>query len=112
LGSRREPNRVRHFPWGTAGPVWIVTFIEAGPIRLAGRPPLFPELEYRCIPVVTKSCLMDVIEMDLNTLIKLDSLVFESIGDYNAFGIVGAVGEIEESKSVNFDPVGVIKLLR
>jgi hypothetical protein len=65
-----------------------------------GRPPLFPEPDYwsTSIPVVTKSCLMDVIEMDLNTPMKLDSLVFESIGDYNAFGIVGAVGETVENK--------------
>ncbi len=62
-----------------------------------GQPPAFPEPGFwsTSIPVVTKSCLMDVIEIDLNRPMKLDNLVFESIGDYNAFGIVGAVGEID-----------------
>jgi hypothetical protein len=62
-----------------------------------GKPPLFPEPKYwaTSIPVVTKSCLMDVIEIDLSRPMELDDLVFESIGDYVAFGIVGAVGEID-----------------
>jgi hypothetical protein len=65
-----------------------------------GKPPLFPESKYwsSSIPVETKSCLMNVIELDLNRPMKLGYLIFESIGDYNAFGIVSAVGVIEEDK--------------
>lgn len=62
-----------------------------------GKPPQFPEPKYwaTSIPVVTKSCLMDVIEIDLSRPMRLSYLDFESIGAYTAFGIVGAVGEVE-----------------
>lgn len=65
-----------------------------------GKPPAFPESKYwsSSIPVVTRSCLMNVVELDLNSPTKLDYLVFESVGDYVAFGIVGAAGEVEENK--------------
>ena len=58
-----------------------------------GKPPAFPEPKYwsTSIPVVTKSCLMDVIEIDLSCPTELDYLVFEFIGAYPAFGIVAAI---------------------
>jgi hypothetical protein len=61
-----------------------------------GKPPAFPEPKYwsTSIPVVTKSCLMDVIEIDLSNPMELDYLVFESMGAYPAFGIVGAVAQM------------------
>ena len=110
--------RTLHYPgdmdyWvPNVNPTSFATFREARPNRFEllpllkpeqsdwaeGKPPVFPEPKYwaSSIPVVTKSCLMDVIEIDLNKPMKLDDLVFESIGDYVAFGIVGAVGEIEK----------------
>ncbi len=65
-----------------------------------GKPPAFPEPKYwsTSIPVVTKSCLMDVIEIDLSCPTELDYLVFEFIGAYPAFGIVAATAQMAENK--------------
>jgi hypothetical protein len=40
---------------------------------------------------------MDVIEIDLSSPMELDYLVFESIGAYPAFGIVGATAQMDEN---------------
>lgn len=62
-----------------------------------GKPPAFPQSEYwaTCLPVVTRSCLMSVIEINLAEPKDLDYLVFESVGAYPAFGIVSAAAEMK-----------------
>lgn len=63
-----------------------------------GKPPAFPEPRWwsTSLPVVTESCLMNVIEIDLNKPGNLDYLVFETLGVMPAFGIVAATAELEE----------------
>jgi len=63
-----------------------------------GTPPAFPQPEWwsASLPVVTKSCLMNVIEINLNKPGELDNLVFEVIGAMPAFGIVAVTAELEE----------------
>jgi hypothetical protein len=63
-----------------------------------GRPPAFPENKWWSVslPVVTGSCLMNVIEINLNKPGKLDYLVFEALGAMPAFGIVAATAELTE----------------
>jgi hypothetical protein len=63
-----------------------------------GIPPAFPQSKWWSvsIPVVTESCLMNVIEINLNKTCELDFLEFESIGVMPAFGIVAASAEISE----------------
>ncbi|MGD8777349.1 MAG: hypothetical protein PVH88_00120 [Ignavibacteria bacterium] len=112
--------RVLHYPgdidyWvPDANPTSFATFREPRPDRFGllpllkpeqsdwteGKPPEFPESKYwsSSIPVETESCLMNVIELDLSKATKLDNLMFETIGDYTAFGIVGAVGVVEGKK--------------
>jgi len=119
--------RTLHYPgdldyWvPNVNPTSFATFREPRPDRFGllpllkpdqsdwaeGQPPQFPEPKYwsTSIPFVTKSCLMDVIELDLNRPTKLDNLIFESIGDYNAFGIVGAAAEIAKNQQTNSQPM-------
>jgi hypothetical protein len=63
-----------------------------------GQPPAFPESRWwsSSLPVVTESCLMNVIEINLNKPGKLDYLMFESIGAMPAFGIVAVTTELAE----------------
>jgi hypothetical protein len=63
-----------------------------------GKPPAFPQPKWwsTSLPVVTESCLMNVIEINLERPGDLDSLVFEVLGVMPAFGIVAATAELEE----------------
>jgi hypothetical protein len=63
-----------------------------------GMPPAFPQSKWwsTSLPVVTASCLMNVIEINLEKPGELDYLVFEVLGVMPAFGIVAATGEMEE----------------
>jgi hypothetical protein len=63
-----------------------------------GMPPAFPQSKWwsTSLPVVTESCLMNVIEMNLEKPGELDYLVFEVLGVMPAFGIVAATAEMEE----------------
>ena len=63
-----------------------------------GRPPAFPESKWwsTSLPFVTESCLMNVIEINLNKPGKLDYLMFESLGVMPAFGIIAVTGELSE----------------
>jgi hypothetical protein len=65
---------------------------------IEGKPPAFPESKWwsNSLPVVTGSCLMNVIEINLNKPGKLDFLEFESLGAMPAFGIVAATVELSE----------------
>jgi hypothetical protein len=63
-----------------------------------GMPPAFPESKWwsSSLPVVTESCLMNVIEINLEKPGELDAIVFEVLGVMPAFGIVAATAELEE----------------
>jgi hypothetical protein len=63
-----------------------------------GKPPAFPENRWwsASLPVVTESCLMNVIEINLNKPGKLDYLIFETLSAMPAFGIVAATAELSE----------------
>ncbi|TSA33376.1 MAG: hypothetical protein D4R64_14305 [Porphyromonadaceae bacterium] len=63
-----------------------------------GNPPAFPQPRWwsTSLPVVTKSCMMSIIEINLNKPGELDYLIFETIGVMPAFGIVAVTAELEE----------------
>lgn len=63
-----------------------------------GQPPEFPQPKWwsTSLPVVTESCLMNVIEINLEKPGEIDYLVFEVLGVMPAFGIVAATAELEE----------------
>ena len=62
-----------------------------------GKPPAFPQPKWwsTSLPVVTESCLMNIIEINLNKPGELDYLIFEALGVMPAFGIVGVTAELE-----------------
>jgi len=62
-----------------------------------GKAPAFPQPKWwsTSLPVVTESCLMNVIEINLNKPGELDNLVFEVMGVMPAFGIVAVTAELE-----------------
>ncbi len=62
----------------------------------AGKPPAFPQSRWWSTshPVVTESCIMSVVEINLAKEMELDYLVFESLGALPAFGIVAVTAEI------------------
>jgi len=64
----------------------------------AGKPPAFPQSRWWSTshPVVTESCVMNVIEINLSRDMELDYLVFESLGALPAFGIVALTAEVSE----------------
>ncbi|HTF28033.1 MAG TPA: hypothetical protein VK625_04265, partial [Flavitalea sp.] len=61
-----------------------------------GKPPEFPQDKYwsSSLAVESRSCLMNVIEINLAKATHSDYLIFESVGAYPAFGIVAAAGQI------------------
>jgi hypothetical protein len=63
-----------------------------------GMPPAFPESKWwsTSLPVVSESCLMNVIEINLEKPGELDYLIFEVLGVMPAFGIVAATAELGE----------------
>lgn len=63
-----------------------------------GKPPEFPQPKWWSTshPVVTKSCVMNIIEINLNKPGELDYLIFETIGVMPAFGIVAVTAELED----------------
>lgn len=63
-----------------------------------GTPPAFPQSKWwsTSLPVVTKSCLMNIIEINLTKPGELDNLTFEVLGVMPAFGIVAATAELAE----------------
>ncbi len=63
-----------------------------------GKPPLFPQSKWwsTSLPVVTESCLMNIIEINLTKPGELDYLVFEVLGVMPAFGIVAVTAELAE----------------
>jgi len=63
-----------------------------------GKPPAFPQPKWwsSSLPVVTESCVMSIIEINLNKPGELDNLVFETIGVMPAFGIIAVTGELED----------------
>lgn len=58
--------------------------------RPEGKPPGFPQSTWwsASIPLAAESCVMSVIEINLDKPMELDHLVFESLGALPAFGIV------------------------
>lgn len=64
-----------------------------------GTPPDFPQSRWwsESYPVETESCLMNVVEISLDSPGTLDYLLFESLGALPAFGIVSVVAEIEKN---------------
>ena len=62
-----------------------------------GKPPHFPHYDdwADCRNIITPSCVLDVIELDLPVEEDLKSLQFETVGVDPAFGILGIIGEIE-----------------
>jgi len=58
-------------------------------------PPAFPQPEYwaTCLPVITGSCTMNVVELDLRTLKPAQSLVVETLGVTPALGVVAVTVE-------------------
>jgi len=63
-----------------------------------GKPPHFPHYDEwaDCRNIITPSCVLDVVEIDLPEAQNLKSLQFETIGVDPAFGILGIVAEIEK----------------
>ncbi len=63
-----------------------------------GMPPAFPQSKWwsTSLPVVSESCLMNVVEISLEKPGELDYLVFEVLGVMPAFGVVAATAELEE----------------
>jgi hypothetical protein len=63
-----------------------------------GKPPAFPQSKWwsSSLPLVAESCLMSILEINLSKPMKLDSLVFETVGVMPAFGIVSLTGEVAE----------------
>jgi hypothetical protein len=61
-----------------------------------GKPPGFPQSKWwsASLPVASESCVMSVIEINLQQPMELDHLVFESLGALPAFGIVALTAEI------------------
>jgi hypothetical protein len=62
-----------------------------------GKPPHFPHYDdwADCRNIITPSCVLDVIELDLPVAENLKSLQFEIVGTDPAFGIIGIIAEIE-----------------
>jgi hypothetical protein len=58
-------------------------------------PPAFPQPEYwaTCLPIITGSCTMNVVELDLRTLKPVQSLVIETLGANPALGVVAVTAE-------------------
>ncbi len=58
-------------------------------------PPAFPQPEYwaTCLPVITGSCTMNVVELDLRTIKPVQSLVVETLGANPALGVVAVTAE-------------------
>ncbi len=58
-------------------------------------PPVFPQPEYwaTCLPVITGSCTMNVVELDLRTIKPVQSLVIETLGANPALGVVAVTAE-------------------
>lgn len=63
---------------------------------IEGMPPAFPQPKWwsASLPVVTKSCVMNIIEINLAKPGELDYLVFEVLGVMPAFGIVAVTAEL------------------
>ncbi|MFA5816399.1 MAG: hypothetical protein WC865_12340 [Bacteroidales bacterium] len=63
-----------------------------------GKPPAFPQPKWwsTSLPVVTESCVMNIIEINLNKPGELDYLIFEVLGVMPAFGIVAVTAELAE----------------
>lgn len=61
-----------------------------------GTPPEYPQSKWWSSSrvVETGSCLMNVIEINLDSPMELDYLIFESLGALPAFGVVAASAEI------------------
>ena len=61
-----------------------------------GKPPAFPQSRWWSTShiVETESCLMNVVEINLDSPREIDYLIFESLGALPAFGIVGVTAEI------------------
>jgi hypothetical protein len=58
------------------------------------KPPAFPQPEWwaTCLPLVSESCLMNIIEINPGKPVGMDYMVFETLGTMPAFGIVAATG--------------------
>jgi hypothetical protein len=58
-------------------------------------PPAFPQPEYwaTCLPVITGSCTMNVVELDLRQLKPVQSLTIETLGCTPALGVVAVTAE-------------------
>jgi len=62
-----------------------------------GKPPHFPHYDEwaDCRNIITPSCVLDVIEIDLPSVQRLKSLQFETVGVDPAFGIIALAAEVE-----------------
>jgi hypothetical protein len=63
-----------------------------------GKPPEFPQSRWwsSSLPLATESCVMTIIEINLNTAMELDHLLIESLGALPALGIVAITAELSE----------------
>ena len=61
-----------------------------------GKPPHFPHYDEwaDCRNIITPSCVLDIVEIDLPIAQNLKSLQFETVGVDPAFGILAIVGEV------------------
>jgi len=68
---------------------------------LEAKPPAFVQTEYwsSAIPVLLNSGTLTVVEVDLGRSVEADSISFEILGEYSAFGILGIVAE--KSKDIS-----------
>ncbi len=72
------------------------------------KPPAFPQTRYwsKSIPVLTDSCLMNVIELDMQGTYEVDELIIETPGLNSALGIVGVTvygcGDVSKLKDTEF----------
>ncbi len=63
-----------------------------------GKPPEFPQSRWwsTSLPLATESCVMTIIEINLNGPMELDHLLIESLGALPALGIVAITAELSE----------------
>ncbi len=64
----------------------------------AGKPPDFPQSRWwsTSLPLATESCVMSIIEINLNSPMELDHLMIESLGALPAMGIVAVSAELDD----------------
>jgi len=97
--SNRNPSSFASFRSERKNPYELLPMLSPGKRdREEGQPPGFPQPGWwsSSIPLATESCVMSIIEINLNNPMELDYLVFETLGAMPAFGIVALTAEVSE----------------